>query len=195
MPRHFGVAATGTDHVDDARDLLQLRLNLIRDGGEPVGIIAKDLDLDGIGTAFEVAQHVLQQLDEFNLSVGRRLSELAAKRLDDLIGGMFARAARLEPHDDVARVLLRGEQSQFRSGPSRERRNLVVVGEDGFDRAEALVGSRQRRAGRRQIVDDKAALIRRRQKAGAHLSVAEHGDTGEHQHGQPGESRAANPGR
>jgi hypothetical protein len=39
--------------------------------GEAIGIVAEDLDLDRLGVAFEIAQHVLQQLDELDLDERR----------------------------------------------------------------------------------------------------------------------------
>ena len=57
-------------------------------------IVAEDLDFDRVGIAFEIAEHVLQQLDELDLGVRHRLRQLVAQVVDDLVGAIESRSPR-----------------------------------------------------------------------------------------------------
>ena len=83
------------------------------------GIVAEDLDLDRLGVALEIAEHVLQQLHELDVDERRRLVEAFAQVADDRLGRSLARATRLQADEDVARVLRGREQAQLGSGAAR----------------------------------------------------------------------------
>ena len=138
----------------------------------PAGsIVAEDLDLDRLRVALEIAEHVLQQLDELDLRVRHRRRQRVAQVGDDFFGGPAALAARLQPHQDVAAVLLRREHAELRSGAARVAGDLGRLREDRFDLLEARVGVFERAAGRRQVVDDEAAFVGGGQEAGADRHV------------------------
>ena len=98
--------------------------------------------------------------------LGRRVGQLVAQVADDFFR-RAAVAARLEPDEDVALVLLRGEQAS--SDPVRRVKAAMsgVCCSTRFDLASAGVGLLEGAAGGRQVVDDEAALVRFGQKAGA----------------------------
>ena len=72
-PRDLGVALLHADDVDDAVDLVHHLLDRFRELRETIGIVAEDLHLDRFGIAFEIAEHVLQQLHELDLDERRGL--------------------------------------------------------------------------------------------------------------------------
>ena len=76
----------------------------------------------------------------------------------------LALAARLQAHQDVAGVLRRRKQAQLRAGAPGIRRDFGRLGDHLLDRPDLAIGFRERAAGRRQVVDDEAALVRRRER-------------------------------
>ena len=83
-----GVAALQADDVDDAARCARARLRPLRRCSASVsGSSPKTFTSIGVGAALEVAEHVLQQLDELDLDAGRRLRQLVAQVVDDLVGG------------------------------------------------------------------------------------------------------------
>ena len=73
VPRHLGVALLHADDVDDALTLFIISSTGLGQLREAIGIVAEDLHLDRLGIAFEVAEHVLQQLNELDVDERRRL--------------------------------------------------------------------------------------------------------------------------
>ena len=68
---------------------------------------------------------------------GTAVVELVAQVGDDLLGGSVALAARLQPHEDVAAVLLRGEHAQLGAGAAdvgRDLRRLARIASTFFSR-------------------------------------------------------------
>ena len=72
-PCRLGIALLHADDVDHAVDLAQHDLDRFGELGQLLGIVAEDLHFDRLGVAFEVAQHVLQQLHELDVDERRRL--------------------------------------------------------------------------------------------------------------------------
>ena len=72
-------------------------------------VVAEQLDLDRFRGAFEIAQHVLEDLHELDRHPRCFLFEPVAVAGDDLVDAPRPLAARLEPHQDIAAILLRGE--------------------------------------------------------------------------------------
>ena len=134
VPGDFGAAALQADDVHDALDLASSFGSISSDRSlERVLIVAEDLDFDRRRRAFEVAEHVLQQLHELDLGVGHGLAELVAQAVDDLVGRLAPLAPRLQADEDVAVVLLRREQAQLRSGAADEGRDVGRLVEDVLD--------------------------------------------------------------
>ena len=97
-PFHLGVSRFRTDDVHDAGYGRDNGLDLCGQAFEHSGVVAEDLHLDGGGRAFEVAQHVLQQLHEFDVEPGRLVMELVAQGVDDLVCRSLARGSGHEAH-------------------------------------------------------------------------------------------------
>ena len=76
-------------------------------------------------------------------------------------------AARLQAHEDVALVLLRGEQPQLRSGAPRVGRDVRRASSTASIFRSARSVSSSAVPGGRQVVDDEAALVGLRQEPGA----------------------------
>ena len=133
-------------------------LDLLRDTGERLHVVPEHLDLDRRRRAFEVADHVLQQLDEFDLDARRRLGQVVTQGVDHLAGGT-ALASRLQPHEDVAAVLLRREQAELGAGAAGVRQHVRRLLNDLFHLSQHAIGLLQGAAGRRQVVDDESAFV------------------------------------
>ena len=155
------------DNVDDAVDSTDGVLNGSGQCGEPLGIVAEDLYLDRLGAAFEIAEHVLQQLDEFDLDQRDRFVHALTQVADDLFRRPAALISRLEAHEDVAAVLCRREETELRSCTARIRSDLWRLSDDALDQAHLAIGVCQGAALRGQVVEDEAAFVRRRKEAGA----------------------------
>ena len=146
-------------------------LDLFRQFGQLLLIVAEDLHFDRRRIAFEIAQHVLQQLDEFDLGIGHRLVSLSRSSVMTSSAIPAAFAARLEPHEHVAAVHLRREHAELGSGPAHVGRDLRRLREDRFDLLQPRVRLLERHPRRRDVVDDESALVGGRQKARAHRQV------------------------
>src|SRR4029078_5371996 len=101
-----------------AADLLDQLFDGAGDPLEHVWIVAEYLDFNRRRRTLEIAEHVLQQLGELDFSERRRFDQLGAHRGDDLFRRSVALTARLQSHENVARGLGRGEETQLRSGPA-----------------------------------------------------------------------------
>ncbi len=84
-PRDFRVSALHPDNVHHAVDLAEHLLD--RFGGlfEHLRIVAEDLDFDRRRAAFEIPEHVLQQLHELDLGRGDGLGQFRPEVGDDLL--------------------------------------------------------------------------------------------------------------
>ena len=103
----------------------------------------------GVGIAFEIAQHVLQQLDELDLGGGCRLRQLVAKIRDHLFRRAVALRARLESDEHVAAVLLGREQPQLGTGTARGSTRPRVSSASTFSIFSQLTIGLLQRASRR----------------------------------------------
>ena len=95
------VAALHADHVDHARRLRQPRLDAPASSASSAGSSPKILTSMGSG-ALEVAEHVLQELDELDLVPGQRPRQAGAQVRHDLVGRAIAsprglRRTRMSP--------------------------------------------------------------------------------------------------
>ena len=88
---------------------------------ERAHVVAEDLHFDGLGRAFEVAQHVLENLRELDVDPGNFLAICSAQVVHHFLGAALACGARLHLDQHVAFVLLGGVEAQFRAGAARER--------------------------------------------------------------------------
>ena len=75
-------------------------------------IVAEHFQLDRRRRPFEVADHVLQQLDELDFEEWGAGRQLLAQLVDDLFR-RAAVAARFEPDENVSLVLLGGKQPEL----------------------------------------------------------------------------------
>ena len=108
-----GLPCCTPDDVDDALDLVHHLLDRSREFREAIGIVAEDLHLDRLRIAFEVAEHVLQQLDELDLDERGGLVDAFAHVADDFLRRTTPLTSRLEAHEDVAGVLRGREQTKL----------------------------------------------------------------------------------
>jgi hypothetical protein len=81
--------------------------------GELRRIVAEDLHFDRLGVALEIAEHILQELDELDVDERDGLVQLVAHLADDRVGGSAPLTAPLQPYQDVAGVLSGGEQPKL----------------------------------------------------------------------------------
>ena len=133
-----------------------------------LGVVAEDLHLDRRRAALEVAEHVLQQLDELDLGQRRRLLQLRPHVGDDLLRRSRSRSPRGFSRTRMSPVFCAVANSPSSDPVRREyAATSGVVGDHLLHRADLAVGLAQRAAGRRQVVDDEAAFVGRRQKSGA----------------------------
>ena len=82
-----------------------------------------------------------------------------------------ALAARLEPHEHVAAVHLRGEHAELGAGPAHVGGHFRRLREDGLDLLQPRVRLLECHARRRDVVDDESAFVGRGQEARAHWQV------------------------
>ena len=103
------------DDVDHALHLVQHLLDRVRQFRETQRIVAEDLHFNGLGVAFEVAEHVLQELHELDVDERHRLVHLVADLVDDFFGRPAALVPGLEAYENVAGVLCGRKQTELRS--------------------------------------------------------------------------------
>jgi len=88
-------------------DFLQLRLH------------GSGVHFHRLGRTFQVAEHVLQNLDEFNVNTNHAFGDLASQIADHLVDVTLALGSRLEFNENIALVLGRREQAQLGTGAAR----------------------------------------------------------------------------
>src|SRR5207249_3063033 len=133
-------------------------LDLLGDVGKPFRVIAEYLHLDWRRRAFEVADHVLKELNELDFELGRLGRELLAEVGDNGVG-VSTLAPRLQTDEDVAFGLLRRKQPELRSRAPRERRNVRGFLEDLLDALQDAIRLFERGARRRPVIDDESSFI------------------------------------
>ena len=165
-PRHLGVAALRSDDIDNAIDSVQCFLNGPGQFGEALGIVAEDLHFNRLGAAFEIAEHVLQQLHELDFDKWSRLVHALSKVADDFLRGAAALTAGLEADQDVAAVLRRREKPQLGSGAPRVRGDLRRIGDNALDEPYLAIGLDECTAFRGQVIEDEPTLVGRWEESG-----------------------------
>jgi len=162
------------ESIEDVDELGTLHQRFAR-GGRPLlecaRIVSEYAHLDRLGVAGEIREDILQHLDVFEPCLGNARRELIAY-LTDHRGDRVAVAARHELDHDVAAVLNGGgRRSELGAGAARERDDLGGVMQYRVERFADAIGLLERRARRKEKVDDERALVDRRQKAGRELAV------------------------
>ena len=107
----FGIAFQNSLVVHDPWDLLDFGANLLGRLSQHGHAVAEQLNLHRFGRAFQVADHILQNLDELDLNPGDVLLDLTAQVGDDFIRGALALGTRLHLDEDVALILLGSKQA------------------------------------------------------------------------------------
>ena len=88
MESRCGTADGVFDAVEDINDAMNFLYRLSDSGSgvrQDLGILAKELDDDGLGLAGQVANHVLQNLDELDFGGGLAVLNLRTNVVHDLI--------------------------------------------------------------------------------------------------------------
>ena len=160
-------------HVDDAGDLADgvadARAELVEQGFDRCD---EELDLDGLGRVGEVADHVLQDLDELDVESGSLALILRADVGDDFVDG--AAALGFELDGEVAGVGFGdGGEAHLQAGAAGGAFDFGRSAQDPFDVLEDAVGLGERAAGGHDVVEDEAAFVHLREQVGAEGSVAE----------------------
>ncbi len=175
--------------VDDARDAAEAVRDGRREARQDGRVVGEELDLDGLRDRREVADEVLHQEDELDLEARHARLDLAADIVHD--GLDVAARERLQAHEEVALVGLGEAAAELEAGPPAVRVDLGRRLQDGLDLPDHRVRRVERRARRREVVEDEAALVGRREEAAADLRVAE-GPEGQQRHDEDErEERAA----
>ena len=119
---------------------------------------AEDAQLDRLGAAFEVVEHVLQHLDELDAHARRR-GAAARLRTSSMTSSIGPAVGGLQTDDVVAAAGVGGRgRAQLGAEPPREGLDVGRRGQDGIDVAGERVGHRQRRADGREEVEHEARL-------------------------------------
>ena len=130
------------------------------------GVGGEQLDLDRLGRVRQVADHVLQHLDELHVDARLLLLDLGAQIGDDFVDAAIALALELDR--DVAGIGLgHGRQPQLQAGAARVAFHFGKLAHHLLDVADHTVGLLQRGAGRHDVVDHEAAFIHVGQQVGA----------------------------
>ena len=77
----LGIALLDADEIDEAGDFLEFRRDFFRKLLEGGHVVAENLDFDGFGRAFEIAEHVLEDLRELDVDAGDILRDLRERML------------------------------------------------------------------------------------------------------------------
>jgi hypothetical protein len=149
--------------VDDRRGAADLHLlervgHLRRPGGEKFRIGREQLHHHRLRRAGEIANHVLQHLDEFDVQAGLGPDDLRAHIADHLVDA--AAPLRLQLHGNVAGVRLgHGRETELQARAPRRVLDFWRRAQDGLDPAHHAVGLLQRAARRHHVVEHEAALV------------------------------------
>ena len=133
---------------------------------EKLGILRKKFYDDGLGGAGEVADHVLQHLDEFYFCCGFRLFDLGPDVGDDFIDS--AAAVAFQPDGKVAPVGFGdGSEAKLQTGAARSVFDFRYGMQNFFDVLKDAVGFRQRASRRSVIIQDESSFIHFGEQAAA----------------------------
>ena len=127
-----------------------------------------------------------KDLNEFDVQLRVLLVDLRAHIGNDLVDAAVAVA--LQPHGEVAVIGLgHGGETQLDSGAPRSALHFRRRRENLFDAQQHLVGVRQSRSGRHDVVENESAFIHCRQQVAAERPIAEVGaddqrDAGDSKH-------------
>src|SRR5262249_39995845 len=158
------IPAPGPLEIHNARDLLDLRAQFVGDAVESVAVRTENLDLYRLRRALQVAQHVLEDLDELDVHARDLLGDLLAQVGDNLVHAALALRPGLQLDEDVALVLLSGEETQLGAGAAGEGRLLWKRGDLALNLVDQGVGLAERCPRWREVIDDEAAFIHLRQE-------------------------------
>ena len=137
-----------------------------------VGIGGEQLDLDRLGRTGQVADHVLQHLDEFDVELRILLVDLRAHFGNDLVDAAVAIA--LQPHGEVAGVRFGdGREAELQSGAARSALHFRRRCQNLLDAQQHLVGVGQRRSGGHQVIENESAFVHLRKQVAAQRAIAQ----------------------
>src|SRR5262249_30839006 len=97
--------------IDDSLHLLKFWSEFVGDPIQFVRIVSENLDFDRLRRAFQISQNVFQDLNKLNVNTGNALRNLCAQIGDYLLDIAFALGSRFQLDENIAFVLLRGEQA------------------------------------------------------------------------------------
>ncbi len=142
----------------------------------------KELELDRDGVPRQIADQILEDLDQLDPYRGHFDVDLLADAVHHVVDGSSATLGTgLEQHRHIAAVGRGGEEAQLAAGPPGERLDAGIGAQDLLDPADQLIGLLERAAGRSPVIEDEAALVHVGHEAGADGAGEEH-----QQHGRAG---------
>ena len=132
----------------------------------------EELDFDGFGRAAQVADHVLQNLNELHIKLRIQRVDLLAEFRNNLING--ALAIFLKMHQKVAGVGFGdGGEAQLKACAPRSAFHFRGLRENFFHGKKHSVGVFQGRTGGHEVIQHEAAFVHFRKQFAAQRTVAE----------------------
>src|SRR5215510_11764454 len=97
--------------VNHASYFLNPIAKFVADAIQLLRVSPEDLDLHRFGIPLQVSQHVLQDLNEFDVDAGDAVRDLVAQICDSLLDVAVALRPRFEFDEDVTLILLSREKA------------------------------------------------------------------------------------
>ena len=166
LHRHFGTRlGDAPEEIIEPFDFLNLwRQDAgIRLKGPQVG--AEQFDFHRPARTTQVIQHVRKNLNELHTKAryGRRY--LTAHLFNHFGDVATALTGRQQSYRDVAPILLRGKQSEFRTSPPRNPGDLRRLHQNLLDGVQLTIRLGERGAAGTPVIENERALIHLRQKS------------------------------
>src|SRR6516164_9502462 len=162
-----------------------------RGGFKEFGVGGKELDDDWLGLAGEVADHVLKDLNEFDVGAGLGLLNLRANVGNDFFD--VALAIRFELHGEIAAIGFGdGSQAELQAGAARSVFHLRPRANDFLDVLKNAIGLREGTSRRGVIVQNEASFIHRGEEVGTEKFVVDVGEDDDRHAGERHDKWATN---
>ena len=131
------------------------------------GVIAKQLDFDGLRHCGEITNEIFHQLCGFNLQAGNLRADLLADICHDSVNG--PPVAALEANEVITLIGFGQAAAQLQAGSARIAGNVRSFADDGFNLTQQAIGVCQRGTGLGFVVKNEAAFIHFWHETGRHL--------------------------